>query len=70
MTYSQNPESIKERAREYSAMTYSQNPEPIKRRAREQSAITYSQNPEPQQKRAREFVKYDRLNQMIIIISQ
>ena len=51
MTYSQNPEPIKQRAREHSAVTYCQNPEPIKERAREHSAMSYSQNPEPQRKR-------------------
>ena len=44
MTYSQDPEPIKQRARRYSAETYSQNPEPIKERAREHSAVNYSQN--------------------------
>ena len=50
----QNPEPIKERAREHLALTYSQNPEPIKERAREHLALTYSQNPEPIKERARE----------------
>ena len=53
MTYSRNPEPIKDRARECSAVTYSQNPEP-KERAREHSAMTYSRNPEPVKERARE----------------
>ena len=39
MIYSQNPEPIKQRAREHSAVSYSQNPELIRQRAREHSVV-------------------------------
>ena len=41
MSYNQNPEPIKQRAREHSAVTYAQNPEPQRKRAREYSSKSY-----------------------------
>ena len=57
MIYSQNPEPIKERAREHSAITYSQNPEPQRKRAREFSAKSYKDDPEPKKLKSRESYK-------------
>ena len=45
--YSQNPDPIKQTAKEYLAVIYSQNPEPQRKRAREYSSKSYKENPEP-----------------------
>ena len=57
MIYSQNPEPIKERAKEHSAITYSQNPEPQRKRAREFSAKSYKNDTEPKKLKSRENYK-------------
>ena len=49
-----NPEPIKHKAREHSAVTYAQNPEPQRKRAREYSSKSYKENPEPKRIKARE----------------
>ena len=57
ITYSQNPEPVKERARERSVLTYSQNPEPQQKWAREFSAKSYKYDPEPKKLKSRENYK-------------